>query len=292
MAKIAWIGVGVMGKAMAKRLAEAGHDLTLYNRTASKAKDAAELMGAKACDTIEEAVRDRDYIFVMVGYPQDVAEVMRGEGAIFASAPQGSLIIDMTTSSPELARELSQEAATKGLRLMDAPVSGGDKGAREGTLSIMVGGSEEDFEEVRPLFSVLGKNLNYMGPAGCGQHTKAANQIAVAGATAAYTEVIIYARKVGMDPAKIFQAIATGAAGSWQIDNMAPRALSEDFAPGFFVKHFIKDMRIVHEEMEKRDSKLEMLETVLAMYEEFASQGHADDGTQALVELYEAEDEK
>lgn len=292
MAKIAWIGVGVMGKAMAKRLAEAGHDLTLYNRTASKAKDAAELMGAKACDTIEEAVRDRDYIFVMVGYPQDVAEVMRGEGAIFASAPQGSLIIDMTTSSPELARELSQEAATKGLRLMDAPVSGGDKGAREGTLSIMVGGSEEDFEEVRPLFSVLGKNLNYMGPAGCGQHTKAANQIAVAGATAAYTEVIIYARKVGMDPAKIFQAIATGAAGSWQIDNMAPRALSEDFAPGFFVKHFIKDMRIVHEEMEKRDSKLEMLETVLAMYEEFARQGHADDGTQALVELYEAEDEK
>lgn len=292
MAKIAWIGVGVMGKAMAKRLAEAGHDLTLYNRTASKAKDAAELMGAKDCDTIEEAVKDRDYIFVMVGYPQDVAEVMRGEDGIFANAPQGSLIIDMTTSSPELARELSQEAATKGLRLMDAPVSGGDKGAREGTLSIMVGGSEEDFEEVRPLFSVLGKNLNYMGPAGCGQHTKAANQIAVAGATAAYTEVIVYARKVGMDPAKIFKAIATGAAGSWQIDNMAPRALSEDFAPGFFVKHFIKDMRIVHEEMEKRDTKLEMLETVLAMYEEFANEGHADDGTQALVELYEEEDKE
>ncbi|MDO5016644.1 MAG: NAD(P)-dependent oxidoreductase [Eubacteriales bacterium] len=286
MAKIAWIGVGVMGKAMAKRLAEAGHELTLYNRTAAKAKEAAELMGAKACDTIEEAVRDRDYIFVMVGYPQDVAEVMRGEAGIFANAPQGSLIIDMTTSSPELARELSQEAAAKGLRLMDAPVSGGDKGAREGTLSIMAGGSEEDFEEARPLFSVLGKNLNYMGPAGCGQHTKAANQIAVAGATAAYTEVIVYARKVGMDPAQIFQAIATGAAGSWQIDNMAPRALREDFAPGFFVKHFIKDMRIVHEEMEKRDTKLEMLETVLAMYEEFSKEGHADDGTQALVELY------
>lgn len=289
MAKIAWIGTGVMGSAMAKRLAEAGHDLTLYNRSPEKATLTAQEIGnmCRAYSTIEEAICDREYILTMVGYPKDVDQVMRGPEGIFAHAPEGALIVDMTTSSPELAGELAVEARARGLRMMDAPVSGGDKGAKDGSLSIMVGGELADFEEMQDIFSVLGTNINYMGPAGSGQHTKAANQIAVAGATAAYTEVIVYARQVGLDPAKIFNAISSGAAGSWQINNMAPRALRGDFAPGFFVKHFIKDMKIVHDEMKKRGTKLEMLETVLDMYEEFAKHGHEDDGTQALVQLYE-----
>ena len=181
----------------------------------------------------------------MVGYPSDVEEVFCSEGGIFDSAKKGALAIDMTTSSPSLAQKLYEMGKERGIRVMDAPVSGGDSGARNATLSIMVGGDQKDFEDAMPLFSCMGKNIILMGPAGSGQHTKAANQIAVAGATAAYTEALIYAEKTGLDPQKMLAAIGAGAAGSWQLTNMAPRALAGDFAPGFFVKHFIKDMKIV-----------------------------------------------
>ncbi len=282
-----WIGTGVMGRSMAGHLSRAGHELKVYNRSKEKGLICAEQIGCLCADSIKEAVEEADYIFTMVGYPQDVEEVMLGDGGIFANAKPGSLIVDMTTSSPSLAVELGRKAEDKGLRMLDAPVSGGDSGARKGTLAIMVGGKREDFEEARPLFDTFGKNIAYMGEYGAGQHTKACNQIAVAGATAAYTEAIVYAKKVGLDPQRMLSAIGTGAAGSWQIDNMAPRALAGDFAPGFFVKHFIKDMTIVKEEMEKRELELEMLEAVLEMYEDFAEKGHADDGTQALVLHYE-----
>ena len=179
-----------------------------------------------------------------------------------------------------------EKGKEKGIDVLDAPVSGGDSGAKNATLSIMVGGDEAVFEKVKPLFEIMGKNIVYMGKAGSGQHTKAANQIAVAGATAAMTEAIVYAEDVGLDPHKMLVAIGAGAAGSWQLSNMAPRVLKEDFAPGFFVKHFIKDMKIVVEEAKKRGDSLKMLSAVLSMYEEMAQKGLENDGTQALIKLY------
>ena len=226
----------------------------------------------------------------MVGYPSDVEEVFCSEGGIFDSAKKGALAIDMTTSSPSLAQKLYEMGKERGIRVMDAPVSGGDSGARNATLSIMVGGDQKDFEDAMPLFSCMGKNIILMGPAGSGQHTKAANQIAVAGATAAYTEALIYAEKTGLDPQKMLAAIGAGAAGSWQLANMAPRALAGDFAPGFFVKHFIKDMKIVKEESQKAGVELEMLNTVLSLYEKMAEHGMENEGTQALIRYYRDEE--
>ena len=215
-----------------------------------------------------------------------IFSVISTEGGIFDSAKPGALCIDMTTSSPSLAKELYETGKQRGVRVMDAPVSGGDSGARNATLSIMVGGDEADFAEAMPLFECMGKNIILMGPAGSGQHTKAANQIAVAGATAAYTEALLYAEKAGLDPQKMLAAIGAGAAGSWQLANMAPRALAGDFAPGFFVKHFIKDMKIVKEESEKAGVELEMLNAVLGLYEQMAAAGMENAGTQALIDYY------
>ena len=286
MSRIAWIGTGVMGTSMATNLSKQGHSLTLFNRSPVKAHHAATLCNGVVCTSIAEAVKDADYIFTIVGYPKDVEEVMLSKGGVFDSAKTNALIIDMTTSLPSLAAKLYEIGKERGLRVMDAPVSGGDSGAKKGTLSIMVGGDAKDFEEAKPLFACMGTNVVYMGPAGNGQHTKAANQIAVAGATAAMTEAIVYAKQVGLEPERMLAAIGAGAAGSWQLQNMAPRVLKEDFDPGFFIKHFIKDMRIVNQEMNERDTYLKMLNTVLALYEEMANQGHENDGTQALIKLY------
>jgi len=286
MSRIAWIGTGVMGTSMATNLSKQGHSLTLFNRSPVKAHHAATLCNGVVCTSIAEAVKDADYIFTIVGYPKDVEEVMLSKGGVFDSAKKNALIIDMTTSLPSLAAKLYEIGKERGLRVMDAPVSGGDSGAKKGTLSIMVGGDAKDFEEAKPLFACMGTNVVYMGPAGNGQHTKAANQIAVAGATAAMTEAIVYAKQVGLEPERMLAAIGAGAAGSWQLQNMAPRVLKEDFGPGFFIKHFIKDMRIVNQEMNERDTYLKMLNTVLALYEEMANQGHENDGTQALIKLY------
>jgi 3-hydroxyisobutyrate dehydrogenase-like beta-hydroxyacid dehydrogenase len=286
MSRIAWIGTGVMGTSMATNLSKQGHTLTLFNRTPEKAVHAATLCNGTACASIADAVKEAEYIFTIVGYPKDVEDVMLSKGGIFDSAKKGALIIDMTTSLPSLAAKLYQIGKERGLRLMDAPVSGGDSGAKKGTLSIMVGGDAQDFEEAKPLFACMGTNVVYMGPAGNGQHTKAANQIAVAGATAAMTEALVYATRVGLEPERMLAAIGAGAAGSWQLQNMAPRVLRQDFGPGFFVKHFIKDMKIINQEMDERDTYLKMLNTVLALYEEMAEQGFENDGTQALIKLY------
>ena len=287
MKKVAWIGAGVMGAPMAGHLVKKGYAVTAYVRREEKRKQLEEEYGFHCVGSVREAVQDADYIFSMVGYPKDVEEVFLGEEGIFACAKTGALAVDMTTSSPALAQRLYEEGKKKGIRVMDAPVSGGDSGAKAASLSIMVGGDEKDLEDVMPLFQCIGKSINLMGPAGCGQHTKACNQICVAGATAAYTEALVYAEKVGLDPEKMLAAISGGAAGSWQINNMAPRVLKGDLAPGFFIKHFIKDMKIVDEESRSRGVQLEMLEAVLRLYEGMAQKGYENDGSQALIKYYQ-----
>ncbi len=287
MKKVAWIGTGVMGAQQAGHLVKNGYQVRAYNRTYEKMEALSRELGFIPCRTIAEAVAGAGVIFVMVGYPRDVEEVFCGPGGIFECADRSALVIDMTTSSPALAQKLYEQGREKGVRVMDAPVSGGDSGARNATLSIMAGGDKADFDEAMPLFSCMGKNIKHMGGPGMGQHTKAANQIAVAGATAAYTEAIAYARKAGLDPAAMLEAIGAGAAGSWQIANMAPRALRGDFAPGFFVKHFIKDMKIVRDESALRGLDLKMLDAVLGLYEQMSDLGLENDGTQALIKVYE-----
>lgn len=286
MQKIAWIGTGVMGASQASHLAKAGYEVSAYTHKYEKLLELERDCGIIPCKTIKGAVEGADVIFVMVGYPKDVEEVFCGDGGIFASAKAGALAIDMTTSAPSLAEQLYEAGKAKNIRVMDAPVSGGDSGAKNATLSIMVGGDESDFNDALPLFEIMGKNIVLMGKAGSGQHTKAANQIAVAGATAAYTEALVYAQKVGLNPEKMLEAIGAGAAGSWQLTNMAPRVLKGDLKPGFFIKHFIKDMKIVQDEAAKCGVNLEMLNTVLGIYETMSKNGLSDEGTQALIEYY------
>lgn len=285
MIRVAWIGTGVMGGPMALHLQKAGYQVSAYNRTFEKAEVLAK-EGVLPCRTIREAVGEADFIFTIVGYPQDVEKVYLGEDGILAAAKKGAVAVDMTTSSPELAKRIYEAGVRSGIAVLDAPVSGGDKGAKNATLSIMVGGDEAAYQKTLPLFEKMGTSVSLMGGPGAGQHTKACNQIAVAGATAAYTEALAYAIKAGLDPQKMLSAIGGGAAGSWQISNMAPRALQGDHAPGFFVKHFIKDMRIVREEAETRRLRLPMLQTVLEEYEKMAAEGGENAGTQALIGQY------
>ena len=287
--KIAWIGTGVMGKAMLQQLSKAGHEVYAYNRTMKKAADL-EAVGITVCPTLKECVAEKDAVISMVGYPKDVEEIYLGKGGILAHAKPGALLIDMTTSSPQLAEKIA--AAAKGFHVLDAPVSGGDSGARNGTLSIMVGGTRKAFETAKPLFEAMGTNICYMGLAGSGQHTKAANQIAVAGATAAMSEALFYTKQTGLNPEQVLAAITKGAGGSWQLTNMAPRVLKEDFAPGFYIKHFIKDMHIVQDVMNERNVHLEMLDTVCSMYEDMMTNGMGDEGTQSLIKHYQKETDK
>ena len=284
--KIGFIGVGVMGAPMVQNLMKKGHELSVYNRTKEKAAGVVAA-GAKWCESAGACAKDQDVVITIVGYPKDVEEVYFAPGGILDSAAPGTVLIDMTTTSPRLSERIYAAAKEKGMTALDAPVSGGDVGAQKGTLAIMVGGDREAFDRMQEVFAAMGTNIRYMGGAGCGQHTKAANQICVAGATAAYTEAIIYAQKVGLDPEKMLQAISGGAAGSWQINNMAPRALHGDHAPGFFIKHFVKDMRIVKEEAAAKGVDLEMLDSVLGLYEKMMERGYENDGTQALIKYYQ-----
>ena len=217
MNKVAWIGAGVMGAPMAGHLHNKGFDVSVYARRSEVLDKMRSQYGITKCyATIREAVADADVVFVMVGYPKDVEDVFLGEDGIFANAKSGAYLVDMTTSSPSLAVKLHEEGKKKGFHVMDAPVSGGDSGAKAGTLSIMVGAEEEDFKAVLPMFEAFGKSIVLMGGPGCGQHTKAANQICVAGSTAAFTEALVYAQKVGLDAEKMISAISGGAAGSWE----------------------------------------------------------------------------
>lgn len=284
MAKIGFIGTGVMGSSMAGHLLQAGHELLVYNRTASKT-DSLVSRGAVRAETVAELATQADIIFSIVGDPADVEQIYLGEEGVLVHAGAGTVAVDMTTSSPDLARRLHEEGQAREIRLLDAPVSGGDKGAREGTLSIMVGGDREVYDQVLPLFQLMGANVVYQGPAGSGQKTKMANQIAVAGGMLGVCEAMAYAVRSGLDASTVLQSIESGAAGSWALSNLAPRMLEGDFDPGFFVKHFIKDMRIALESSEEQKLDLPGLRLALEQYLKLAEQGGAEDGTQALYRL-------
>lgn len=284
--KIAFIGVGVMGKSMVRNLMKKGNELHIYSRTKSKAEEViAE--GAIWHDSVKDCVAGAEAVITIVGYPKDVEQVYFGPEGILENAKAGAFVIDMTTTSPKLAERIYAEAKKKGLRALDAPVSGGDVGARNATLAIMVGGDEADFRDAEPIFRAMGTNIRYEGKAGNGQHTKMANQIALAGAMAGVCEAISYARGAGLDIQTMLDTISTGAAGSWQMSNMAPRMLKGDFAPGFFVKHYIKDMNIASQEAEDRQLELPILADVLRMYKDIEEKGMGDLGTQALIKYYE-----
>lgn len=281
---IGFVGTGVMGRSMAMNLMKEGLTVCVYNRTREKAEDLiAE--GAIWKDTPGEVAKACDIIITMVGYPRDVEEVYFNADGIIANAQDGAYLIDMTTSSPSLAKKIYQTAKEKGLFAMDAPVSGGDIGAREGTLSIMVGADDVAYEAMLPLFELLGKNIQHQGTAGAGQYTKMANQIAIAGNMMGVSEAIAYAKTVGLDPTHVLDSIATGAAGSWSLSNLAPRMIRGDWAPGFYIKHFIKDMKIAIESAEEENLTLPGLNLAKQLYDELAIKGKENEGTQALIKL-------
>ena len=286
MKKIGFIGIGVMGGPMALNLMRAGYELTVYSRTRAKC-EAVLSAGARWADSPAACAEGQDAVLTMVGFPKDVEQVYFGQSGIFASVRPGMLLIDLTTTSPKLSKRIFEEAKKRGADALDAPVSGGDTGAKAGTLAIMVGGEEAAFERARPILEAMGKNVVYEGPAGSGQHTKMANQIAIAGAVSGVCEAIAYGRAEGLDLERMLATISTGAAGSWQMTGNGPKMISGDFAPGFYIKHFIKDMRIAGEEAQDAGLSLAMLDRVLAMYRELDAQGLGDFGTQALIRYYD-----
>jgi len=280
--RIAFVGTGVMGKSMAGHLLKAGHEVVIYTRTRSKA---AELLaaGASWADSPSAAAQGADAAISMVGYPNDVEEVWQG---FLRTARPGCLLIDMTTSSPSLARQLAAAATAKGCLPLDAPVSGGDRGAREATLTIMVGGTAADFEKARPLFEAMGKTISLQGGPGAGQLCKLANQIAIASGMVAMAEALAFARANGLELEAVLKALSGGGASSWALSNLAPRVLKGDFAPGFYVKHFVKDIRLALDVCREQQLSLPGLELAGKMYEETLAAGHGDLGTQALVRRY------
>lgn len=282
--KIGFIGVGVMGGPMVLNLMKTGFDVSIYTRTKSKAEGVIAA-GAHWCDTIADCAAGRDVVITIVGYPKDVEEVYFSEKGILNSADKGTVLIDMTTTSPRLSERIYAAAKEKGMTALDAPVSGGDVGAQKGTLAIMVGGDRDAFDKMHDVFAAMGTNIRYQGGAGCGQHTKMANQIAISGCVAAVCEAIAYAKRCGLDPQDMFDAISTGAAGSWQLTNNGQKIINGDYAPGFYVKHFIKDMNIALDEAQARDLDLTVLHMVRDKYDELAAQGGADEGTQALIKV-------
>lgn len=286
MKTIGFIGVGVMGKSMVRNLMKNGFEVSIYARTKAKVTDVlAE--GALWCDSIAQCAQGKDAVITIVGYPKDVEEVYFGQGGILENASAGCVLIDMTTTSPQLSVKIEQAAKEKGLKALDAPVSGGDVGAKNGTLSIMVGGEKETYTQCLPIFQAMGTNIIYEGKAGAGQHTKMANQIALGGAIAGVCEALTYAKKVGLDLQTMLDSISKGAAGSWQMSNTAPRMLKGDFDPGFFVKHYIKDMNIALEEAAHVDLTMPVLNEVHDMYQALDDQGMGDLGTQALIKYYD-----
>lgn len=283
---VGFIGLGVMGHSMAGHVLRGGFDVLVYNRSKEKALDLLT-QGAVWKDDIVSLAEKSDIVITMVGYPKDVEEVYLGERGIVEGARPGTVLVDMTTSSPKLAERIAAAAAEKGLFALDAPVSGGDKGAREATLSIMVGGDTAVFEDMLPLFQLMGKNVVLQGGPGSGQHTKMANQIAIASNMMGVCEAVAYAKKSGLDPERVLASISGGAAGSWSLSNLAPRILAGNFAPGFFVKHFIKDMRIALEEADRMGMETPGLKQAFALYEKLAAEGYENDGTHALYKLYD-----
>ena len=284
--KIAWIGTGVMGESMAGHLLDAGHELYVYNRTVSKTENLVK-RGAKLLTEIKDAPLNADVVFTMVGYPKDVEGVYLGSDGLITTAKEGQVFVDMTTSSPTIAKKISEEFAKVGASALDLPVTGGDIGAKNGTLSIMVGGDKKVYEEkVLPLVKHLGKNITYFGEAGKGQYAKLANQIAIATTMISVAESFKFAKEVGLDLEDFFKTVSTGSGGSFSMTSYGPRILKNDFKPGFFVHHFIKDMRLALEECEKMNITLPGLEAAYKLYNELEEEVRNTNGTQAISKWY------
>ena len=283
--KIGFIGTGIMGSAMAGHLMDAGFKVSVYNRTKSKAQPLVD-RGAVWCETVGECAKNQDVIISIVGYPKDVEQIYLGAGGIVDSAKAGAYLVDMTTSSPALAEKIFNAAKAKGLHAVDAPVTGGDVGAKNATLAILVGGDEEDFNALKPIFEVIGKNIVYEGAAGAGQKTKACNQIAIAGALAGVCEAFAYAKTSGLDVEKVYSAISTGAASSVQMTGVARKGLDGDFNPGFMLKHLAKDLAIGLETSTSYGQSLPILAQVLHEIRKMEESGHGAEGTQALLKYY------
>lgn len=281
-AVIGWIGTGVMGSSMFGHLLDNDYRGYVFNRTRDKSAGVTK-KGAVWCNTPKEVASRSDVIFTIVGFPKDVRKVYFGEEGIFKGIKPGSVVIDMTTTSPSLAVEIYNKAKESGVHSIDAPVSGGDVGARNANLSVMAGGDKSIFEAVLPLLGLLGKNIVYQGTGGSGQHTKMCNQITIAGTMIGVCESLLYSYKAGLDTETMLKSIRGGAAACWTLDNLAPRILNRDFEPGFFVEHFIKDLGIALEEAKNRNLSLPGLALVHQMYIAVKAQGYGKKGTQALM---------
>ncbi len=280
--RIGWIGLGVMGASMCGHLLRAGYATTVYNRTRSKAEPLLAA-GAHWADSPRTVAAAADLVFTMVGHPADVRQVTLGPDGVLAGSKPGNVIVDMTTSEPSLAVEIAEAAKNVGVTSLDAPVSGGDVGAREARLSIMIGGDPDAVESLRPCWELLGKTFVRQGGPGAGQHTKMVNQIVIAGNMVGICEALLYAYKAGLDLDTVLRSIAGGAAGSWSLTNLAPRIIAGDFAPGFFVEHFIKDLGIALAEAKRLGLALPGLALAKQLYGSLAAKGHARDGTQSLL---------
>ena len=283
--KIGFIGTGIMGSSMAGHLMAAGHTLHVYNRTRSKAEGLLA-RGAQWFDSPTALAKASDVIITIIGYPKDVEAMYLGESGILQYAPKGCITIDMTTSSPELAKQIANIGLERGIACLDAPVSGGDIGARDAKLSIMVGGDQKAFDAMLPLFQLMGKNIALLGSAGAGQHAKLCNQIVIASSIMGVCEGLMYAKTAGLDPLAVLEVIGGGAAGSVQLNVQGPRMIKGDFAPGFMLEHFVKDIGLAIAEADRTGLKLPGLTQAKKLYDILMQQGHARTGYHALFELY------
>jgi len=279
--RIGWIGTGVMGSSMCGHLLAAGFSATVYNRTKSKAESLLE-RGARWADSPKAVAEASDVIFTIVGYPADVRSVILGEEGVLAGCKQGNIIVDMTTSEPSLAKEIAQKAAKQGVASVDAPVSGGDVGAREARLSIMIGGDKEVVEALDPCWKLMGKTIVHQGGPGAGQHTKMVNQVLIATNMIGVCEALLYGYRAGLDLETVMKSVASGAAGSWSLENLGARIIRNNFDPGFFVEHFVKDMGIALEESKRMGLSMPGLALAHQLYLSLVALGHGRDGTQAL----------
>jgi len=280
--RLGWIGLGVMGSSMCRHLLRAGYPLTVHTRTRAKAEPQLADCAAWA-DSPRAVAEASDAVFTMVGFPRDVRDVTLADDGVLAGLRAGGVLVDMTTSEPALAVELAAAARARGAWALDAPVSGGDVGAREARLSIMVGGDPEAFAAVRPILEALGRTIVHHGGPGTGQHAKMVNQTLIASNVVGVCEGLLYAARAGLDPERVFASVSGGAAGSWSLANLAPRMIAGDYRPGFYVEHFVKDMEIALREAERMKLSLPGLALAKQLYERLAASGHARSGTQALV---------
>jgi 3-hydroxyisobutyrate dehydrogenase len=280
--RVGWIGTGVMGRWMCQHLMTKGYKATVYNRTKERAKPLLDA-GAAWADTPQKVAQQADVVFAIVGFPRDVREVFLGPQGALAGSKPGTVLVDMTTSEPSLAQEIDRAAKDKGVAAVDAPVSGGDVGAKNAALSIMVGGDADVVEAIRPLFECMGKTIVHQGAAGAGQHTKMVNQILIASNMIGVCEALLYGYKAGLDLNTVLQSVGSGAAGSWSLNNLGPRIMKRDFEPGFFVEHFIKDMGIALDESKRMGLVMPGLALAHQLYLAVQAQGYGRKGTQALM---------